>query len=465
MKNWKWFFFVVLLSYVAQAQKVIAEVPVVNGSFPLQYVYLPNLDRLVCISGEKTNKVYGNIIHAVNSYDTDGFVEKIIQNDKLVNCVFSPIENAFLVAKVPNTNTYPDTYKLVLDGVASKYFNLTTGFRYFNDIYGFNIVNQDNSFAVDLQKDTLFLNVIDIFSNQTQQYKLNKPDLFRLENKITAKYTEGLNFDVRINESNIGIITKAINKNYKSATLYRTRYSLTGELLDDIAYSVSVPKHFLIFSNNGGGIIAQNEEGTVMSDLTINNFVVDKATEEVYVYGLFGKEGKAANYLKNMPLGVYVFKYDKNGKLLWESVQYIVDVLGFNQAQEMDQINLSLKLRQDEAVLSVQSSSNSMPYVDFITLNTANGEKLQEGNSTTSKPFKNKEEYFVSSNLGMDNYSNKIMDTETIVAAQLHPGLQEYLKKQNSAPVKLFYKTFFSKKGYWVIETDNARLYRVLFFR
>ena len=445
------------------AQKVIAEIPFEKGKVPLQYIYLPNLDRFVIQSGERTNKVFGNIISDINSYDKDGFVEKMISKDALVNCVFSPIESAFLIAKTPKTNSYPEEYKLVLDGVSSKYFMLKSGFRYFNDIYGFNLLNQDNNFKIDLQKDTLFLHVIDIFSNQTQQYKLEKPDLFRLENKITAQYTEGLNFDVRINESNIGIITKAINKNYKSATLYRTMYSLTGELLEDIAYTVSVPKHFLIFSNNGGGIVTQSEEGTILSDLSINNFVVDKNTEDVYVYGLFGKEGKASNYSKNVPLGVYVFKFDKKGKLLWESTQYIVDVLGFNQAQEIDQINLSLKLRDEDALVVVNSVANTA-YVDYVSIQLSNGEKINSAQVTAVKGSKNKEDNFVKAVFTLEDFPNKNMDSETILASQMNTALQDYLKKRSSDN-RLFYKTFISKKGFWVLETDNTNYYKILFFR
>ncbi|MES2811865.1 MAG: hypothetical protein V4670_05275 [Bacteroidota bacterium] len=459
----KYYIVLLLTSFSNFAQKVIAEVKFAKEKVPLEFVYLPNLDHLVVQSGQKTKKVYGNIIKDVSSYDTDGFVEKMISNDTLVNCVFSPIESAFLIGKKPQGNDYPQEYKLVLDGRSTKYFKLSSGFRYFNDIYGFNISNQNNEYKIDLQKDDLNLEVLDIFSNNTQKYKLEKPNLLRLENKVTATYTEGLNFDVRINEDNIGIITKSINKNYKSATLYRTIYSLTGERLNDLSYTVSVPSHYLIYSNNGGGVISQNGDESRISDLAINNFVVNKETGELYVYGLYGNEGKSSNYLKNIPLGLYVFKFDKRGKLVWESTQEIVDITGFNKLQEIQNINLNLKLRNNDLVISVSSIANE-GYLDFLTLDLFTGEKLNNAKLTVLRNDKNKDDSFLkSAEFEISELKNKNLDKETIIASQINNEVMRYLKS-TSGDKRLFYKTFISKKGFWMVETDNLEYYKILFF-
>ncbi|RXR19308.1 hypothetical protein EQG63_07650 [Flavobacterium amnicola] len=462
IKNY-YFIILLLASFSNFAQKVIAEVNFSKEKVPLEFVYLPNLDHLVVQSGQKTKKVYGNIIKDVSSYDTAGFVEKIISNDTLVNCVFSPIESAFLIAKKPVGNNFPEEYKLVLDGQSTKYFKLKSGFRYFNDIYGFNISNQKNEYKIDLQNDDLNLEVLDIFSNRTQKYKLEKPNLSRLENKVTTTYKEGLNFDVRINEDNIGIITKSINKNYKSATLYRTIYDLSGVRINDLSYIVSVPSHYLIYSNNGGGVITQNGEESRISDLAINNFVIDKETGDLFVYGLYGNEGKSANYLKNIPLGVYVFKFDKRGKQVWESTQEIADITGFNQLQEIQNIQLSLKIRKNDVLVSVSSVANE-GYLDFIILDLINGEKVNNGKLKVVRSDKKAEENIIkTAELEFSEIQNKNLDKETIIASQINNEIMLYLKSASSNK-RLFFKTFISKKGFWLVETDSLGYYKIMFF-
>ena len=445
------------------AQKVVADVTFSEDKAPLQLTYLPTMDRVVVQSGLRTNKVYGNIIKDISSYTSDGFEEKLISGEELVNCIFSPIENAFLIAKKPENNKMPEEYKLILNSKPSKYFKLFTKFRYFNDVYGFNIVNQKDDYKIDLQKDDIYLNVVEIFLNTTQKYKLQKPDLLRLQNKFTAEYKEGVNFDVRINENNIGFITKSINKNYKSAALYRTIYGVGGTLINDLKYQVEVPKNFLIYSNNGGGTISQDNETVQISDLAINNFVVDKKTEDVYVYGLFGNEGKTSNNLKNIPLGIYVFKFDKSGKLLWQSVQEILDVTGFNQPQEVQNINLGLNLRENDLIVYV-SSFNKNGYCDFVTLETSNGDKKIDGKlKEISKVNKSNSNSFINSDIQITDFSNKNIDIPTFLASQINSSVASYLKNVNSKNI-LSFKTYVSKKGFWVIETDNRNYYKVLFF-
>lgn len=449
-----------LFSLTIYGQKIITEVKFTKDKTPLKFTYLPNLDKLVIQSGLKTNKKYGDIIKDINSYDTDGFVEKICNDEQLVNCIFSPIENAFLVGKLPLEDTFPQEYKLVLDGTSSKYFKLNYSFRYFNDIYGFTLNNQKNETKIDLSNDDIFLNVYDIFSNKVEKYKLIKPDLFRLNNKTTT-FSEGNNFDIRINESNVGIVTKSIVKNYKSSTIYRTLYGLTGEKLDDISYVVSNPLHFLIYSNNGGGLIDYSNDEVKISDLCINNFVVDKQSQDVYIYGLYGKEGKMSNFLKNEPLGIYIFKFDKSGKKIWESNYDIQDLTGFNKSQELNNVFLNLRLRNNEAVVSV-SNLQGKGYLDYITLATNNGEKLANGNIQV-KGINANSDVFITATIEVASFPNIVMDKETVMASDLNSTLAKYLKESKNKNT-LYYKTFLGKKGFWVIESDNLTYYKILLF-
>ena len=170
-------YLLLFISSITFAQKVISEVSFKENKQPLDVIYLPNQDKVVMTLGERTTKAYGNIITDVWAFDKDGFTQKLVANEKLANCVFSPIETAFLIGKLPEKNEFPSEYKLILDGVPTKYFTINERFRYFNDIYGLDFVNQKENTKIDLKNDDVFLKVIDLFGSKVVKNKLEKPDL------------------------------------------------------------------------------------------------------------------------------------------------------------------------------------------------------------------------------------------------------------------------------------------------
>ncbi|OWP82757.1 hypothetical protein BWK59_14175, partial [Flavobacterium davisii] len=350
---------------------------------------------------------------------------------------------------------------LNLDGSSSNFFKINENFRYFNDIYGLSLVNQKNSEKVNLKNDDLFLKVVDLFSGQATQNKLIKPDLNKIENKTTTVYSEGVNFDVRINEDNISFITKSINKNYKSATIYRSVYDLNGTKIGDFSYLIDVPKYFLLFADNGGGTIIDDKKNKKLSELAINNYVIDKSTGHVYVFGIFGNEPKELGENTNIPLGLYVFKFDTKGKLIWESVQEITDITGFNQRQDSSNINLSLRIRKEEVLCTV--SSKDLNYSDVIAIQNDTGEKRSDHflkfNSDQNGIYENG----IRSNLIIDLFKEFRMDKETLYFINSSESLRKYLNSLDKTKT-LFFKSYIAKKGFWLIETDNASYSKVLFF-
>ncbi len=454
-------YLLLLISSTTFAQKVISEVSFKENKQPLDVIYLPNQDIIVMILGEKTNKVYGNTITDVWALDKDGFTQKLVANEKLANCVFSPIETAFLIGKLPEKNEFPTEYKLILDGVPTKYFAINERFRYFNDIYGLDLVNQKESTKIDLKNDDIFLKVIDLFGGKVEKNKLEKPDLNKLENKTTATFTEGFDFDVRINESDISFITKAINRNYKSATIYRTVYDLYGTKTGDYSYFVSEPKHFLLLSNNGSGVLDPSNSSKKLSELAVNNYLVDKKSGNVYVYGLFGSEAKEITNSTNIPLGFYIFKYDLNGKLLWESHQDVVDASGFNQNQDVSKINFSIRLRENEVFCSLFSKDRN--YLDVVTINDTDGLRKSQAFLKFKKSQDNTSKDLLKVDLLDNNYTNFKFDKDTLYLLNSSQNFQEYLKTIDKNK-SLHYKTYIAKKGYWVIESDNKTYSKVILF-
>ena len=59
------------------------------------------------------------------------------------------------------------------------------------------------------------------------------------------------------------------------------------------------------------------------SILSINNFIIDQQTDDIYLYGLYGKKGKES--LNSDLTGYYVIKFDSSGKQIWQQSHDITD--------------------------------------------------------------------------------------------------------------------------------------------
>ena len=147
-----------------------------------------------------------------------------------------------------------------------------------------------------------------------------------------------------------------------------------------------------MYSNNGGGYIYTNPQtdDTFLSDLTINNFVIDPKTEDVYVYGLFAKNAKNSSNISNEPLGFYIFKFDKSGNKIWESVQTINDKADLNTNQNIANIKLNLVLRDEKVLLSISSASEKKSYIHYaiVAKGTGNITKMKKLNFSVSNENK-----------------------------------------------------------------------------
>lgn len=283
-----------LVSSSLCAQTTVIEEKFKVNDFPIGYNFLPNANRIVIQKGNSVPQSSNFLLKNLYSYDYEGFREVLLENGYFMNCIFSPTENSFFVSEFSPTESFGEQYKLVVGKVASPLVKIDNSFQYFNDNYQFSIVNQKFNEKINFEKDSLYLNKITIGTRENSKIKIKKPSVFRIVGDNFIKYPDDVIFSVRVNNDYFSVITKSINKDYKSSTLYRSTYNYDGEKLEDLSYKVEIPKGFLIYSNNGGGYVNPNSEAgdTYISYFAINNFVVDIKTENLYVYGLFGEEAK-----------------------------------------------------------------------------------------------------------------------------------------------------------------------------
>ncbi|MEO8235320.1 MAG: hypothetical protein ABI549_07890, partial [Flavobacterium sp.] len=84
---------------LVDAQTIVLEEKFNDKNFPVGYNFLPNKNRLVIQKGNYVVSSTNKIIKNIYSFDNDGFFEKLIENEALTNCIFSPTENAFIVSE------------------------------------------------------------------------------------------------------------------------------------------------------------------------------------------------------------------------------------------------------------------------------------------------------------------------------------------------------------------------------
>lgn len=460
---------VLVLSYIASfGQTLIIEENFKDGNIPVGYNFLPNANRIIIEKGQFVLAASNKIIKTIMSYDSDGFYEKLSENDELVNCIFSPTESAFISSKKTKNPNDEQQFKLVIDGKSSPFFKMDNTLQYFNDENQFGFLNQDNQPNINFEKDNLTLNITNITTRANEKIKFYKPDLKRILGGNNVKYANNITFGVRVNEYNFGIITKSITKDYKSSTLYRSIYSYGGVQLFDYAYKVQIPEKSLIYSNNGGGVIYTNPqtEETYVSDLAINNFVIDPTSEEVYVYGLYGENAKNSSNISNIPVGFYVVKFDKEGNKIWQSNQPINDALDFNTNQNITAIKLGIVIRNSDVLVSISSDESKKKYLHYAVLDISNGFKLKNSkinfdNMEVKNPVQNQ---FVNASFKINNIGNKFFDKESLFAYSNNEKFSSYMNGLKNHQ-NLYFKSFFGKKGVWLIETDNITYYKALFFK
>lgn len=460
---------ILLFVSVINSQTLVVDEKFKENNYPIAYNFLPNLNRLVIQKGKNSPENIDKTIKNIFSYDSDGFVETLIKNEEYSNCIFSPIENTFLLTYPSKLEDKTKQYKIIANGKSAIFNKSDEYYQYFNDEYEFSVLNQENNENINLEKDNIFLSVTNLVTRENKKIKLNKLDIWRLKNSGTTNYSNDLTFGVRVNEYKIGFVTKSIAKDYKSSVLYRNIFSYNGYAMDDFAYKIQIPNKNLIYSNNGGGYIYTNPQtgDTYISDLAINNFVVDSKTEEVYVYGLFGESAKNASNISNKPTGFYVFKFDKTGNKIWELVENINDKEDFNANQNVTNIKLNFTIRNKHVLFSITTVNEKKGYLHYAFLDKETGnisktKKINFNVSTVNTTIL--DDKFVKSYFNKDNVVNKNLDLDGLIAQEDNLVFANYLNSLQISK-KLFLKTFYAKNGIWLLETDNTEYFKINFFK
>lgn len=466
------------------AQKVILDKNIDKDNKPLFEVYSPEKDIFLIGYGNSIGGlVAGNKIKNISFFDRKSGTESNFMSDKnFYSSIFSSDKKSFITSDISNGILRAKAKfislegkeilieKKALDGIQVMSFFGGNKIAFDNSII-YNLTNKKGELNIDLNKDKLIkLNFFDINSLTKSTIDLDPLNIDRLkgENNIKSKAKLGVTFEL-INNDSFSLITKSISKDFKNMTLYKTIYSNNGKIIDEKSFSVDLKNYHLLYSRNNGGETTiggyDNKFTHFDDDNSINNHFVDKYTGDIYVYGLFGEDVSPLNTQGN-PKGYYVFKFDKNGKKIWESINKINNS-DFNKDHAMVTVYTNLFSLGNNVCFSIQINGLKDYFMySLLASSSGNISKFQEldfGQTFAhleNVPFN---EFKINSEFKDDkNFKNKDFNLNSIIAINNDKRIFEYIKNRNTESSISFY-THFSEKFTWIYEVDKDS-YRIVLF-
>jgi hypothetical protein len=476
----KFFFYIVLFSrFFVNAQTTIVEEKKDKENNVINFDLLANSNQMV-ISKGKTIKglaVY-SVFNDVSSYDINGIKKPLITDKKLIGSIFSNSENAILSTDIssglfkPKTMYFIDEKFIELSKSDLKDINFVFGTEpLFTSKYSYNLLNQKDKIDINLEKDDVFLLVKDISTNKKQTYKIVKPNLSNLIGSNFIKPKEDLGYSLVVNyDETIDFVTKSISKDYTNSILYKTRLSNEGKITNELVYDIKVPNHVLLYSRNNGGKFTfggtNNDFLHFKDDLSINNYIEDVNNGDIYIYGLYGDELGKLNDMAT-PKGYYVFKFDKSGKKIWESINKIEDN-DFNKSHTMITIFVDLVQLNNNLCFTIRVNGLG-DFFNYSLIDKSSGNIFKTQNIEFNETFAhlddtNNNDFRINSDFkNLKEYKNKKFNFNSIIAINSNSKIAEYIKNVKSNN-DLYFTSVFSDKGAWLVESDKE-YYKVTLFK
>jgi hypothetical protein len=471
-------FLLLLATMSLSAQKVIVEDTYEKNNKPVDYSLLQNSKRIIICKGKKIGGlVAGSQTNSIYSYDFDGNKKVLAENESLYDCKFSPSENILRAYDIADgirnvklkfliDDKFTKLYEANLDNPYTRYFPY---YANFTDKSFLKLTNQFNNLDIDFEKDNLKLDITDIITSKHKSFKLDKPNVARLigSNLVQPKKKLGLKAYINKDDS-FYFITKSINADYSKSTTYKSTYStIDGKMIKEVPFEIDLKDKALVYSNNYAGFTDTPANKAVAffdDDLAINNFITD-SNGDVYFYGLYSDKASELNKDAH-PKGYYVFKFDKEGKKLWESINKIEDK-DFNDKHYMYFTETDLSIINDKLCFYAFVNEND-EYLNYSILNKDSG--LQE--KAKKIVF---HEYMSRVGVGSDFFKlnfeykdikelkNKKFNVPGIIAFDYNSQYADYVKNVKIKG-ETHFLTLFNSFGMIVIETDNEDYYKVLLF-
>ncbi|WP_278011633.1 hypothetical protein [Flavobacterium gyeonganense] len=195
----------------------------------------------------------------------------------------------------------------------------------------------------------------------------------------------------------------------------------------------------------------------------MNHYYEDPENEDIYVYGIY--TNKKSKVFKDFnAIGFYIFKFDKEGNKIWESINPIDD-RNFQSHHYSASFGINLFEYEDKLVFT-NCANTTVEFTNYALVDKSSGKVLKINRVDYNRVASfEKTNVFISESNESKDLLRKVFDPISFAAIDLNPKLFNYLKAIPEKNDRIYFNTIFSKEGIWLIETDNKEYYKVLLFK
>ena len=451
-----------LVSLVSTAQKTIVEEKFEKENLPLRCNFLEKTNKLVIQKGKYVGISTNKEVHSLISYDKNGNNQTLLKDGRFMNISFSTLDNSFIASEYASMKWTSD-FKIYNENTVSPLINKEVGFSLFNKDYAVSIINQEGEYDLDFDKDDIFLQKFFFKNKKVEKIKLVKPSL-NITNKDLYFKLKKIDYRVSFIKDHFEFITKIIKKDCKNATLHRTLYDFDGKIIKNIVHEISINYPFVLTNNGGGRVSSINNSYFFADQLAINNFIIDEDTNDMYLYGFFGKKDKES--LTSDIVGYYVIKYDSLGNVIWQK-ENIINDKNINNFDNPVYLDVSAAINNGKFTLYAYCDINKN-FIFYKNLNLSDGVETS-GNSIsysdekTYNVYRNGTNDFILAQYKINNTKIRF-DNLSLVYYDSNSKFKLYIDSIASSKNKIYLNTFSSKEGIWLIESDNETYCKVTYF-
>ena len=462
-----------LVSLVTTAQKTIVEEKFEKGNIPFDLVILKSKNSVLIAKGKQIGAVKS--ISKVNEYFSDLKSVTLVENEKLLWFTPSTIDNSFVSAMHNAMGGVSDSKIFSSDGKLLGQFKAKTNrIKTFSKDFVYSLVNEKDKFIDNIEKEEIYLSCQSVSNNSTKKVKLVKPNFINEDkaNSYGLTYVNGYGlavkklkeyyFGTKFNNSTFEIYFYKIDGTLKSLTVFKSIYNYSGELLENIKFSLDINKPLIMSDTNGG----RGQNGAFLYDesagIGISNFIQDK-DENYYYYGLYGeKEGEAIN---NNTKGYYVVKFDKKYNLLWKKTYEILDKELLENSSK-NNLNSSIDIVNNEIRFMVFKHKYDQ-YLFYTKIDIKDGKELKTNKVNFNVDSMGLAEFLttaIPSFFKTKELNNLRLDVNLLYFYNNNQKIKNYLDGLKNTKSKVSFMCDFTKEGIWLIESDNETYYKVTYF-
>lgn len=452
-----------LSSLLSSAQTTILNEKLEKDNNPMEFQVLPKQNKLLV----KKGKSYGAIraINKVNLYSLDNSAPiELVKEQRFSEFLPSPFDDTSFYAYEFTTLGWDADTKIYDGNKLVATIEDKQKLSHFSKDFSYSLGSEKNKTVDNIEKQDLFWHKYDNKLKKKEVIKLEKPSFFNV-NKKDYYELDDLAYRVSYNKNSFEISTKYINNDVKSFVLHRAIFDLNGKMIKTMTYNVN-PGKPLIYSNNGGGKVDFNNNGLTlkfMDQLSINNYCLNGDTNELYIYGLYGKKDK--RFYNNDVVGYYVIKFDSEGKQLWQKFEeFSDDEMNRNASKTRLNLGFGIMNKQGHFSLNQHFTDKYFYYsqIDLATGNTINSAKIPFGvDKMWQFEFNNTQ---ILAFYTLKEYKKLKFDYTTLYLNHNNKKVQNYLIELNKSKREISVNSQVSEKGVWLIESDNNDYYKVTFF-